>query len=187
MIEVLPGTRFGRLTVVKELASVPKHKRKRRRFELHCDCGSAHEAWIHCLRNGDTKSCGCLQKEQAATRCRKVRPLAKGVAACNSLLNGYRQGAKRRGHIFELTIDEFKLLTQSNCFYCGAAPNQIRKDSQLNGTYVYNGIDRLNNREGYSAGNCVSCCETCNKAKAAMPVDEFKAWVLKVYLHLNRE
>lgn len=56
--------KFHRLLVVKE---APPAK-GRRRWECVCECG-AHRIVIGVhLRNGNTKSCGCLQKEKAANK-----------------------------------------------------------------------------------------------------------------------
>jgi 5-methylcytosine-specific restriction endonuclease McrA len=55
---------------------------------------------------------------------------------------------------FLLTMDEFKHLVDSNCYYC---------DYYHNGEAI--GIDRLNNTIGYINTNCVAACEECNRSK----------------------
>lgn len=53
------GNRFGRLVCLKET-----HVKERRTYyECLCDCGNKKIVGIHNLRNGSTKSCGCLQRE----------------------------------------------------------------------------------------------------------------------------
>lgn len=58
----LLGKKFGRLTVVKKLDS--------RNYHVHwlceCVCGNFAEVSTGRLNAGQTKSCGCLQKERAA-------------------------------------------------------------------------------------------------------------------------
>lgn len=54
------GHRFGRWTVVARI--------DRRRTEVVCDCGERRIAWMTGLRSGESKSCGCLQKELASSR-----------------------------------------------------------------------------------------------------------------------
>lgn len=56
----LEGQKFSRLTVVK-LAYINKHKTTM--WECLCDCGNTTTVRGYCLRNGHTKSCGCLSKE----------------------------------------------------------------------------------------------------------------------------
>lgn len=60
----ITGQKFGRLTVKKIAYRKPrKCGRKTTYWECLCDCGNKCIASIGMLRNGDKKSCGCLQKE----------------------------------------------------------------------------------------------------------------------------
>jgi hypothetical protein len=59
----LAGQRFGRLVVVRLSHSGP---RKRAYFLCRCDCGNEHLARSDALRRDSTRSCGCLQAEEAA-------------------------------------------------------------------------------------------------------------------------
>ena len=61
----LTGQRFGRLVALK-----PAEKRKSGyvMWECKCDCGNTIITIGSNLRNGSKLSCGCLQKERAATR-----------------------------------------------------------------------------------------------------------------------
>ena len=47
----------------------------------------------------------------------------------------------------------------------------------MNGDFIYNGIDRLDNNEGYLPSNVVTCCKICNRAKHSLTVVEFLEWV----------
>lgn len=99
------------------------------------------------------------------------------------VLKQYRDGARSRGLSFELDIDEFKTLTSSKCHYCGADPSSIHYgDSRLNPwfAYTYNGIDRKNNKIGYTVNNCLPCCTACNRAKLQTSYDEFIVYLEKV-------
>lgn len=60
----LRGKVFGRLTV---LYRVKNHK-GRACWKCRCECGNICEVIGKSLQNGDTKSCGCLQKEKAAEK-----------------------------------------------------------------------------------------------------------------------
>lgn len=55
----LTGQRFGRLTVIKRAES----KTSATRWECLCDCGKTTVVQSYYLRNGMTKSCGCLCEE----------------------------------------------------------------------------------------------------------------------------
>jgi len=84
----------------------------------------------------------------------KIR--SKGL---NQRFSAYKYSAKRRGHKFDLTIEDFKTFWQQPCFYCGEPIENI-------------GIDRIDNNIGYQISNCVSCCNLCNQIK--MDLDYFK-------------
>jgi hypothetical protein len=72
----------------------------------------------------------------------------------------------------------------SDCYYCGVTPSQVVRRNDLNGEFVYNGIDRLDNSIGYTKANSVSCCWRCNRAKFNDDLKDFKEWVRCVYENL---
>lgn len=84
-----------------------------------------------------------------------------------------RRHAISAGREFNLTVDECYDLFSKNCHYCGASPSNVAKHPGNNGNFIYNGIDRMNNRLGYSIDNVVTCCKICNRAKNNMGYDEF--------------
>ena len=55
----LTGQRFGRLTVINRSGSGGKDAR----WLCKCECGKEKVVRSSCLRNGETKSCGCLSNE----------------------------------------------------------------------------------------------------------------------------
>lgn len=60
----LTGTIFGRLTVVERAPSV----KKQTRWVCQCACGNRIVVHAGNLRSGDTRSCGCWNRESAAQR-----------------------------------------------------------------------------------------------------------------------
>ena len=111
-----------------------------------------------------------------------------GVAAQRSLYRAYQSNSKRRGHVWELSFEKFVSLCQSPCRYCGAAPQQSRVarsriPGRTNGEFVYNGIDRQYNDEGYTLVNSVPCCRACNYAKSNRDFLEWMAWIDQVAIH----
>ena len=56
----LTGQKFGRLTAIKRVENT---KNKDTLWLCKCDCGGETITRITNLRNGNTKSCGCLNKE----------------------------------------------------------------------------------------------------------------------------
>lgn len=61
-LEDLTGQRFGILTVLHQ---APDHTlpsgQKQTRWECKCDCGSVVTVRAATLKNGDTRSCGCVK------------------------------------------------------------------------------------------------------------------------------
>lgn len=53
----LTGQKFGRLTVIRR---VGVNQNKKIQWECTCECGKIKIVSAHCLRNGETRSCGCL-------------------------------------------------------------------------------------------------------------------------------
>jgi hypothetical protein len=81
--------------------------------------------------------------------------------------------AKSRGFEFDLTLEEFKELTSDDCFYCGRQPSTVHYYSSEDQQYIYNGIDRLDTKRGYTLHNCVPCCTQCNTGKWDYTYQEF--------------
>lgn len=165
------GKRFGKLLVLKRISN----RGKKVRWLCRCDCGNKTELDSWGLRK-QTKSCGCLLR------------LPKEEASFNLLLSTYRQGAKKRGYIWDLSKEKFRGITKQNCFYCGVAPKKCYQTTRgLNGRGFFNGIDRIDNNKGYTEDNIVPCCGTCNKAKYRKTISEFRTWVRYIYHHWGKK
>lgn len=61
-IHDITGQRYGRLVAVKRTADKDK-RRKCYLWECRCDCGAVCLVGVDQLRNGNVRSCGCLQAE----------------------------------------------------------------------------------------------------------------------------
>lgn len=175
-IKNIIGRRFTRLTVIKYLGNMIDH---RSTWLCKCDCGKTKITTSCRLMGGQVKSCGCLKTQ---------RILPPGQSALNNLYRGYKQGAKSKHLDFELSIDEFAAITKQNCYYCGSAPSKKVSDAwkknghKLNGDYIYNGIDRKDNKVGYVKDNIVPCCWQCNYLKRSIHHDTFLDTVEKIAL-----
>lgn len=64
------GTRYGRLVVLRRDDTGPASKGRRVRWLCACDCGSQVSVTGHGLQRGDTRSCGCLKREEVGARFR---------------------------------------------------------------------------------------------------------------------
>jgi len=50
----------------------------------------------------------------------------------------------------------------------------------------YQGIDRINNNVGYESGNCVPCCNICNRAKLNRDKNAFIQWGLNLARNIKQ-
>lgn len=162
------GKKYGRLTVIEY---VKQSKFKVAMWRCRCDCGNIIVVDGTSLQSKNTKSCGCL------------RLIPKQKTFFNGVLRNTKQAAKNRGYIFELSKAQVKKLHESPCFYCGILPSNTRREKGIKETYVYSGIDRIENNKGYTIKNCVPCCIDCNKAKGTKELSEFLNWARRIVTH----
>ncbi len=62
-LKITPGDRFNRFTIVQELPIKKLKGGTERSFVCKCDCGEVRNVRLRCLRSGNSKSCGCYNKE----------------------------------------------------------------------------------------------------------------------------
>lgn len=144
-----------------------------------CVCGNTFYDTANHVKNVRT-SCGC----------KKIKPL--GEASFNDLYERYKYRATKIGKEFLLTKEEFKIITKQNCYYCGIEPKQEASkgrsfNKKYNGTYIFNGIDRVDNLKGYSLDNCVPCCLICNQAKSDLEIEDFNKWLRHLVIFQNQK
>jgi hypothetical protein len=183
--EIVVGKKFGALTI--------------QRFELRgknnvvitaCDCGKERVFWKKSAVKRQ-KSCGCgIDKNNLTAQQRR---------SWNFRIQGYKQGAKKRGYVWDLTFEDFVVVASQPCSFCGEPPRDwecfsnapsVRKDSPLAKTALYvikiSGIDRLDNTQGYTKENSVPCCIYCNRAKSDLSFSDFKNHVEKMHQWLSQ-
>jgi 5-methylcytosine-specific restriction endonuclease McrA len=161
------GWRVGKLVVLR--ISETRKSPGKVYWVCRCDCGEETTVSSWNLGAGGTKSCGCLVSGLK---------LGPSTYARNQVCKDYKQNARKRGHCWELTDGDFDHLTSQSCFYCELPPSTVKAMGKS--VFTYTGIDRKENELGYTPENAVPCCETCNKAKRAMPYAEFAAWIVRL-------
>lgn len=166
----LSGKRFGHLLVLYRSAR-KNNQGSRNWWICKCDCGELTIVKADNLKK-EIRSCGCF----------KMLPF--GEAHKNKIFNTYQYRAKQKDWRFDFTMQDFGIITQQNCFYCGSKPSGGINDKDcFNGHYIHNGID---SNKGYIASNCVSCCSICNYAKRHMPAQDFLNWIEKTYQNCKK-
>lgn len=103
------------------------------------------------------------KNKQKIVEKRKIRYQLTKYKISNRFKN-LKHAAKRRKIEFCLTLDQFKELTNLNCYYCN---NEIKS--------TIAGLDRINNNKGYSIDNVLPCCKECNYIRGyKLTVEETK-------------
>lgn len=174
----LSNKKFGKLIVQKDQYRQRNNKYKNKEWLCKCDCGK--EKWVsqRCLITGGTKTCGCLDRRNLG--------LEHSLSAKRTCYSHYKRTAKNVNREFNLTFDEFIEITSLNCLYCNSKPSNVKTNrAELKGNYIYNGIDRVDSKRGYTKDNCVPCCKICNTAKSNMDLLDFKNWIGKVHDWVN--
>ncbi len=156
---------FGALTVVQYH---DRDKHGQALWKCNCVCGKSCISSGAELRSGRKISCGC----------RASRVLPNNGALQNELFYRYKRMARSRGLSFDLEKDEFIGMALANCYYCNRIPYSDME------SFLYNGIDRVDNEQGYTSSNCVTCCKECNHAKHTLTHDQFiEMCRMVVYVH----
>ena len=136
----LTGMRFGRLRVIKKAG---KHKNGWIIWECVCDCGNVTCIPSTTLKQGRTKSCGCIRSEtharhgQSRTKIYAVWKMMRNRTSNPKAIN-YKDYGGRGIHLC-------KEWTDFANFYEWAIKNGY-KDGLT--------IERKNNEKGYSPDNC---------------------------------
>ena len=190
-LEGVIGQKFGRLTVVEITGQSTVGKEKRRIVRCACDCGGEKLIPLTYLRRGHTNSCGCLLSETSATNLKIAHQklINDGVWGQDPRMVSAKKVWKDAYSDADISFDEFLVLSQQDCFYCGSPPSNRRnavcdRNSEfrkINGVFVYSGLDRVDNTIGHTKNNVVPCCFDCNIAKLERTKDEFFSWIKKVY------
>jgi 5-methylcytosine-specific restriction endonuclease McrA len=116
-----------------------------------------------------------------------VRHKIAPKSGLNKIYTSYQSNAKKNKVKFELTKDQFELLIQGNCHYCGEIPTKESSNKSKFSKIKYNGVDKKYPKKGYILENSVSCCWECNRIKNDIPYDKFIAKCKKIYTLLKNE
>jgi hypothetical protein len=118
-----------------------------RRWLCACSCGKEFVSFQNGLRDGNTKSCGCLQKEEAS-RANKVHGF------CEHKLYSVRKAMIRR--CYNEKEKQFKNYGARGIYVCEEwrrSPTDFINWCTSNGWKEGLEIDRIDNNDGYHPGN----------------------------------
>lgn len=107
-IEVIPGEKYNRLTVIEEVEyCIQSNGTKRRMVKCMCSCGNPNYIIVRldALKNGHTKSCGCLSIEKAAENGKTNKKYNK-----YDLSGEYGKGYTQKGEEFIFDLEDYNLI-----------------------------------------------------------------------------
>lgn len=144
----LTGMKFNRLTVIRRIEDhIEPSGRKVAMWECLCDCGNIHNVSGKRLRNGITKSCGCLQKDH---------PNGTTHGMSNSKIYRIWYGMKQRCNCADVNSLSYKNYHSRGISYC----NEWEEFEPFYEWAMNNGykegltLERRNNNKNYSPDNC---------------------------------
>jgi len=171
----ITGQVFGKLTVIG-FSHVTENGQAK--WDVSCECGGSNKVTYGNLIYGNTLTCGCSRKEGRNKK-------AVGVSSFNNRYGSYKQAAKVRNLIFDLSKDQFKEIVTQPCHYCGSEEFMPFTAQNCNGHFYGHGVDRIDSSKGYFIENCLPCCRRCNTMKLDMPYDVFINHMKKILNHLG--
>lgn len=133
--------RFGRLIVTDDAESSFSSGRSHRQVKCICDCGKEIIVQLRTIKNGHTKSCGCLHGVDREGRSRdKIHILWKRIIyrCYNKHYHCYPRYGGRGIIVSDEWLNSF-LAFEQHCLECGYDPKLT--------------IDRINNDGNYERGN----------------------------------
>lgn len=145
-IKVLPGDKYGMLTILKEVDSIKTKYGKIRVFLCRCSCGKEKNITLGNMRAGITRSCGCY--------------------AIKKYIERHTTHGMTKTRIFKIWQGMLKRCENKNCKawkrYGGSGINVCKSWHKFENFYKdmmkgYDDVltlDRIDNTKGYCKENC---------------------------------
>ncbi len=166
----LIGQRFGKWMVLEFSGYKSKSHNNRQKaafWKVICDCNRVSDVNSYELRSGRSGSCiHCADKFSYRDR---------SFAAFNALIVSYKNGAKKRNLLWNITQGQFRYLIEQSCRYCGSYREGVARNGNSS-IYKFTGIDRVDNSIGYVFENLVACCRRCNNVKRAATLEQIESF-----------
>ena len=149
----LAGKQFGKLTV-SEYSGEGSNKNSK--WKCKCACGKEVVVLGYRLKNGGTKSCGCLRDDVMTPRINKPYQWLFKILSINAIRN-HRE--------MNLSFSDFlEIISHGKCDYCGRKISWVPYE-KVGVSHAYY-VDRKNSELGYTKENSVACCTECNQVKS---------------------
>jgi hypothetical protein len=170
------GDRYGRLLIEGFQREKKPNGKSQVRCLCKCDCGGQAAVVVHHLKDGSTKSCGCVFEERRNHK----HPSWKGFGEIpGSYWSSLKYGALRRGIKFDISIEQAWVLYLGQGGRCALTGDPIvfSKNWKERGTAS---LDRLDSIDSYRLGNVQWVEKSVNEFKMAMPNAQFIEICVKI-------
>ena len=147
----ITGMKSGRLTVIKRTADhVSPCSHKETRWDCICECGATTNIVSSRIITGRTKSCGCFQIDRVRESNTKHGHKSGGVETSE-----YRAWVSMKDRCSNPNNPAFKNYGERGIVVCESWVNSFNNFISDMGHKPYGmTLERINNNDGYSHGNC---------------------------------
>ena len=142
----LTGQKFGKLTVIKRAEN---NNRGQTQWLCQCECGNKKIILGNNLKNGTTKSCGCIQKEH------RLKGFNKTHGNTNTRL--YRAWVHIKSRCYNIKVKDYKNYGGRGIIMCDEWLNDFMSFynwAMANGYQDNLTIDRIDVNGNYEPNNC---------------------------------
>lgn len=108
---------------------------------------------------------------------KSMRKVEDKSPAVNKAYQSLKANAKSRNITVEISKEEFYRIASKNCYWCDEPPSIKNPPKNWQRQVSLSGIDRVDNKTGYTLNNSVACCYNCNRAKSDLPLDVWLYWL----------
>lgn len=165
----LLGQKFGKLTVIGESAKTNREAR----WLCLCECGKEKSILSSTLKNGNTRSCGCL---------RNIPYRWNGHEEMNGTYWNMIK-SRRKNKTFSITKEQIweKFLSQDRKCAISGVPLTFAKSYNKNRKDQTASLDRIDSSIGYILNNVQWVHKDVNIMKNALPQEKFIKWCEIIY------
>lgn len=166
----LTGKKFGRLLVIEQTTRPSQLKKQQRYWKCTCECGNEVICVSSNLKNGNTKSCGCLGFEhlngihysERNPELDRFRPVYSSINKRNDTLK-----RKRKYKTCSITLEDLNAQWEKQKGKCPFTGVDLLLPGWYSAKdYLYRAsIDRIDSSKGYEVGNIQFVSVMINYAK----------------------